>query len=489
MAGLAIYLQNNSVGHQNLEHAVATRIWGFRKWEQDFASITPGTLVLLATGYLHPTSGGSPRKPSSTYVQGAMNRILLFRAESPIRREDRPHWPDEVRESVTKYPFRFTMTYLRELNSVNLSQIPFDIAEGFRMSALKQGAGVVVGESAFLSALEAGGVPLGQERITARWGDKTAGIGAFFAAVDPDVIQTLLDGPEAYPEMARWRLPDAGELPIGPGEPYIMTHGDSSGGSVAIGGGILAGTSRILLSELWEWFGSAVGAASREQLISEYESRTGNFLEPSDDPLVDAVVLRDVRLFARAEQVSVPAYGAARQASDGFYFDLGRVGQEHAAMRAVLTYFAPPLSSSADEQVQAVLGLIRGNAREVLPRLGQGAFRAIVSQAYDFRCAITGDRVRPVLEAAHVRAVAAGGEHRLDNGVLLRSDMHTLYDRGFLSLDDDRRLLVSGELRDRFGNGEWLYARVGQEIRVPAREVDRPGRDHLAWHRESVFLR
>ncbi|SEU44350.1 HNH endonuclease [Nonomuraea wenchangensis] len=109
--------------------------------------------------------------------------------------------------------------------------------------------------------------------------------------------------------------------------------------------------------------------------------------------------------------------------------------------------------------------------------------------AYERRCAISGDRIRPVLQAAHIRPVAAGGEHRLDNGLLLRSDLHTLFDRGYLAIDPKHRLLVSPRLREEFGNGEEFYRRAGQEINVPTRPRDRPHPELLEWHLDEVFLR
>jgi putative restriction endonuclease len=47
--------------------------------------------------------------------------------------------------------------------------------------------------------------------------------------------------------------------------------------------------------------------------------------------------------------------------------------------------------------------------------------------------------------------VAEGGEHRLDNGLLPRSDVHTLFDRGYLAVDSRHRLLVSPRLHEDFG--------------------------------------
>jgi putative restriction endonuclease len=80
-----------------------------------------------------------------------------------------------------------------------------------------------------------------------------------------------------------------------------------------------------------------------------------------------------------------------------------------------------------------------------------------------------------------------GGEHRLDNGLSLRSDVHTLYDRGYLGVDPKYRLLVSPRLRSEFGNGEQFYARVGEMITLPSRRADRPNREFLEWHLDEVF--
>ena len=84
-----------------------------------------------------------------------------------------------------------------------------------------------------------------------------------------------------------------------------------------------------------------------------------------------------------------------------------------------------------------------------------------------------------MLQAAHVRPVTAGGEHRLDNGLLLRSDIHTLFDRGYLGVDRAYRLLVSRRLRQDFQNGDQFYARAGAGHR-PARSPGRPAEPRLS---------
>jgi putative restriction endonuclease len=71
---------------------------------------------------------------------------------------------------------------------------------------------------------------------------------------------------------------------------------------------------------------------------------------------------------------------------------------------------------------------------------------------------------------------------------LLRSDVHTLFDKGYLGVSPDYRLLVSRRLRQEFANGEFYYQSAGQPIRLPARPEDRPARAFLEWHADTKFV-
>jgi predicted restriction endonuclease len=95
-------------------------------------------------------------------------------------------------------------------------------------------------------------------------------------------------------------------------------------------------------------------------------------------------------------------------------------------------------------------------------RLGQSSFKAVVLNAYHRRCAITGTHIPPILQAAHISPVTAGGEHRLDNGLPLRSDVHTLFDRWYLGVDRAFRLRVSPRLRTDFSNGDHYNAKASR---------------------------
>jgi putative restriction endonuclease len=129
-----------------------------------------------------------------------------------------------------------------------------------------------------------------------------------------------------------------------------------------------------------------------------------------------------------------------------------------------------------------------GEPISIRPRLGQGSFRVLVTDTYERRCAVTREKILPVLQAAHIRPVSRGGLHRIDNGVLLRSDVHTLFDRGYVTITPDQRFRVSRKLRDDFNNGEYYFQFDGADVWSPPTVADRPAAEALEWHADSVFL-
>jgi putative restriction endonuclease len=127
--------------------------------------------------------------------------------------------------------------------------------------------------------------------------------------------------------------------------------------------------------------------------------------------------------------------------------------------------------------------------KEILikPRLGQGSFKIVVTDAYQRSCAITQERVLPVLEAAHIKPYADSGPHDVRNGVLLRSDMHKLFDRGYLTITPKLNIEVSRRIKEEFDNGEYYFTFHGQEINLPRRPIDQPSSEFLTWHNEKIF--
>jgi putative restriction endonuclease len=75
--------------------------------------------------------------------------------------------------------------------------------------------------------------------------------------------------------------------------------------------------------------------------------------------------------------------------------------------------------------------------RMIRPRFGQGPFRAAVMGGFGRRCAVTGEKTLPILDAAHIRSWAEGGENRPGNGLPLRTDVHRLFDLGYVTVNHE----------------------------------------------------
>ena len=129
-----------------------------------------------------------------------------------------------------------------------------------------------------------------------------------------------------------------------------------------------------------------------------------------------------------------------------------------------------------------------GDPYLVKPRLGQGAFRALVTDIYGRRCAITGERTLPALDAAHILPYAEGGEHEAGNGILMRRDLHSLFDAGYVTVGEDLRFNVSTQIKEQFENGREYYALHGRGIGVPERTDWSPRIEALRWHNEHRYL-
>ncbi|MGK3969256.1 HNH endonuclease [Sorangium sp. So ce118] len=129
-----------------------------------------------------------------------------------------------------------------------------------------------------------------------------------------------------------------------------------------------------------------------------------------------------------------------------------------------------------------------GAPQLVRPRLGQGTFRLSVTDAYAKACAVTEEHSLPVLEAAHIRPYSKDGSHDVENGLLLRTDIHRLFDQGYVTVTPEHRFEVSRRLREDYSNGRTYYAMHGKQIHLPSRASDRPSRSLLSWHNDNVFL-
>jgi putative restriction endonuclease len=152
-----------------------------------------------------------------------------------------------------------------------------------------------------------------------------------------------------------------------------------------------------------------------------------------------------------------------------------------------------PIRDGAISSVAGVSGFAEEQARFgsptlITPRLGQGAFRILVTEAYGRQCAITDGKVLPALDAAHIKPYGEGGLHIKSNGILLRKDIHSVFDAGYVTIDEGFRFSVSKKVKEIFNNGEEYLRLHGKELRLPERMADRPDIDLLRWHNDNRYL-
>lgn len=273
------------------------------------------------------------------------------------------------------------------------------------------------------------------------------------------------------------------------GEPFLFKT--KAPHNRLVGGGFYEGFFERRVSEAWAVFGEGNGCASEDELedaIQRYREK--NKAPRMPDPTIGCLILRNVFFADLGRDLPQPERWG-RSIVQGKTYDV--LDPDWAYVDYAFNDFrgAARLDQVWDRDI---LALGEGRERYGAPvlsraRLGQGGFRLHVLEAYNNRCAITGSRLSPALEAAHIRAYASGGEHRVTNGLALRSDIHRLFDRGYLGVDTDYRLRVSPWVRRDSGNGVELYEREerGDLIRLPQRLDAYPDPEALAWHQEHVF--
>jgi len=297
----------------------------------------------------------------------------------------------------------------------------------------------------------------------------------FVALTDRDWLDSLA-GRHELDEVCFWqaafpqplRSLRAGEL--------VLFIGHAPERMIAGGGFLVRGTS-LPLSVLWSFFGSKAGGSHRGQLARRIERARSE--TPRGDPEVGCMVLQSFFLFDPQDRVAPPD-DFHPNVSRGKFYDV-EAGTGQRLWRAV----CERLEADLPLHDRASQGVLFGDPWLLPRRVGTGGFKALVLDAYERRCAVTGLELVPALDVATIRPFEAGGLPRADNGVLLRADLARLFERGYLAIGDDEVLVLS---RDLIAGGGELRVFAGGATRLPRRRELRPRPELLAWHREHVFL-
>ena len=292
---------------------------------------------------------------------------------------------------------------------------------------------------------------------------------------------SYLSGLPGVEEVNFWQ-PSGNKLfkAIGANEPFLFKL--HSPRNYIVGGGFFAHSTILPLSLAWDAFGKKNGAQSLEEL----RKRIGKFLgktQPFADYKIGCILLEQPFFFRDVDWIPVPAdwspnivQGKGYDLDKGF----GKILWDKVQPRLQGQVKFPEVLKVAEPASY-------GSPVIITPRLGQGSFRIMVTDAYVRRCAVTQERTLPALEAAHIKPYKESGPHLIQNGILLRSDIHKLFDNGYVTITMDHRFEVSRRIKEEFENGRDYYALSGRHLHLPPKKELYPSKDSIIWHNEKVF--
>lgn len=250
------------------------------------------------------------------------------------------------------------------------------------------------------------------------------------------------------------------------------------------GGAFFLKHSRLPLSLAWEAFREKNGADTLDHMRNMILALRRDTAER--DPSIGCIILINPFFFPESAWIEAPADWSRNLVRGKTY--------------ATDTYEGKMIFDAVMERLAATenkLGIANFIAEEKAQygadflahaRLGQGGFRVVVTDAYERRCAVTGETTLPVLEAAHIKPFAESGPSTLGNGLLLRSDFHILFDKGYVTVSPDLEVIVSKRIKEEWFNGKVYYSLHGKQLaNIPKEHSSRPSGTFLDWHNTYVF--
>jgi len=279
-------------------------------------------------------------------------------------------------------------------------------------------------------------------------------------------------------EVNFWRPSGLGFDALDIGSPFLFKL--HSPINKIVGGGFFVKSEKLPLSLAWDAFAEKNGAHNYYDLKNLINSLRKT---PEFDPQIGCIILNQPFFLPEEQWIDIPADWSKNIV----------VGKTYDSNNGPGKYLWEKVNLKLERFIvknERISESVVMYGKEYLTkeRLGQGAFRVLVTGAYDRKCAITGEKALPVLEAAHIKSFKEKGPNRINNGLLLRSDFHKLFDRGYITITKDYKVEVSRKIKEEFNNGKHYYAFHGNELAViPRANEEKPDLDFIRWHNENVF--
>jgi putative restriction endonuclease len=286
-----------------------------------------------------------------------------------------------------------------------------------------------------------------------------------------------------------WKPSGHGFSAIEPGAPFIFKLKAPVN---KIGGvGFFSTYKPLPIGIAWDAFSVRNGCASFDEFNHKiHQYRRKNKMAEDKLSIVGCLILADPVFFSDEEQFDQPEDWSGPIVTGKRYSTDAAIGAkiwEQVQERLVSRRFS---SRAPQDEKGSPFEISDDRYHDIMSRvrIGQGAFRIMVTNAYENACAITGDHTLPVLEAAHIKPFSSSGPHSISNGLLLRSDLHKLFDSGYMTITPEYKVEVSPRIREEYHNGREYYAMHGRSLIVtPKRKADKPALELLRWHNENVY--
>lgn len=311
-----------------------------------------------------------------------------------------------------------------------------------------------------------------------------------FVAVTDRGWYKRLSSTSGVDEVNFWRpSPDAGFRALQPGEMLLFKlHAPDN---FIAGGGFFTRFLHLPIRMAWEVFGAANGVSSLVEMRERVAYYRGVPIGPAENPNIGCIMLAEPFFWPQSAWIPVPAdFSKNIVQGKGYESETGSGKILWEAVSDRLRSVSPEKISESPATIAAIDSRGFGRPQVVHPRLGQGLFRIFITEQYGRRCAVSGERTLPVLDATHIKPYTIVQKHELSNGLLMRSDLHRLFDDGYLSVDPaSRRIAVSKRIKEEFENGRDYYKLEGAEVREPIAPWARPSAENLEFHFNAIFLR
>ncbi|MFC1660186.1 HNH endonuclease [Gemmatimonadota bacterium] len=313
---------------------------------------------------------------------------------------------------------------------------------------------------------------------------------AYLAATDFDWFEFLTAQPD-MDEVNFWMpKPWGGRFGVlRDGQPLLFKL--KSPHNAIAGGGFFKHYTELPLSIAWETFEQRNGAETHLDVWRRITRLRRESPRPGDDPVIGCILLAEP--FFWPPELWIRAFpGWHRSIQRGRTYDL-QSGDGSRIWQMVMERLSASVRSSnrVKEPIQQASDLsIQGGFGDPFlqpRRLGQGMFRAVITDVYQRRCAVTQEKALPALEAAHIRPFKDVAEHTISNGILLRSDVHRLFDAGYITITPEYQVEASRRMKDDFHDGDTYLRLNGTHIFVPEPVALRPDPAALQWHNEERF--